>query len=124
DIVDAEPMLDRAMQVKVRRYRWKEEPPEATHKLGVVAQEVQPLFPHMVKEIELPKRPGSDGAGEKVLQGGYGDFALIALKAVQELKAKYDADLSELKTQLAEVIRDNQELRSRLANPSLTGTAR
>ncbi len=120
DIVDAEPMLDRAMKVQVRRYRWKEDPETATHKLGVVAQEVQPLFPHMVSEIELPTRAGSDSPGEKVLQVGYGDFALIALKSVQELKAKYDAELSEMRAQLAEVVRDNQELRSRLANPALT----
>lgn len=123
DIVDAEPMLDRAMQVKVRRYRWKEDPDNAAHKLGVVAQEVQPLFPHLVSEIQLPTQPGSDAPGEKVLQVGYGDFALIALKAVQELKTKYDAELSEMREQLAAVIRDNQELRSRLASPSLTKTS-
>lgn len=124
DIVEAEPMLDRAMQVKVRRYRWKEDPADAVHKLGVVAQEVQPLFPHLVSEIELPTAQGQEGPGEKVLQVGYGDFALIALKAVQELKTKYDAELSQMRAQLEQLARDNQELRSRLAAPALTETAR
>jgi hypothetical protein len=119
DIVDAEPLLDRALKIQVRRYRWKEETSDANHKLGVIAQEVQPLFPQMVTEVESP-----NGDGGKSLSVGYGDFGLIAIKAVQELKAQHDAELSALKAQLAEIIRENKELRSRLTNPSLTGASR
>jgi len=86
DIVDVEPMLDRALKVQVRRYRWLEEGPNAKHKLGVIAQEVQTLFPDMVTELEPPNKPG-----EKVLTVGYGDFGVIAIKAIQELNTIVEA---------------------------------
>jgi hypothetical protein len=107
DIVDAESMLDRAMQVQVRRYRWKTDASEAKHQLGVVAQEVQPLFPELVSEFEDPNTK------EKDLAVGYGDFALIAIKSLQELKRDHDAELTKLKTQLATLARENAELTSR-----------
>ncbi len=107
DIVDAEPMLERTLQVQVRRFRWKESEPDSKHMLGVIAQEVQPLFPEMVGEFEDPQTK------EKSLTVGYGDFAVIAIKALQEFKQQHDAELARLKTQLAELTRDNQALLSR-----------
>src|SRR5690606_34842072 len=80
DITDAEPMLDRALQLQVRRYRWKDDSEDATHKLGVIAQEVEPLFPEMVSEVQNPHTE------EKHLTVGYSDFGLIAVKALQEFK--------------------------------------
>jgi len=99
DIVDAEPMLKRALKVQVRRYRWTEDGPDATHKLGVIAQEVQPLFPQMVNEVETP-----NATGEKVLTVGYGDFGVIAIKAIQELNQiveDKDARIAALESELA-----------------------
>lgn len=99
DIVDVEPMLERALKVQVRRYRWKDDASESTHKLGVIAQEVQPLFPEMVSEIESP-----DGDHEKSLSVGYGDFGVIAIKAIQELNKiveSKDARITALESELA-----------------------
>jgi hypothetical protein len=107
DIVDAESMLDRAMQVEVRRYRWKSEGSDAKHQLGVIAQEVQPLFPDLVGEFENPNTK------EKELTVGYGDFGLIAIKSLQELKREHDAELTKLKTQLVALARENAELTAR-----------
>ncbi len=90
DIVEAEPMLERALRVPIRRYRWKDEDVSAKHKLGVIAQEVQPLFPDLV--TESPSREGE----ESHLMVGYSDFGLIAIKALQELKVQQDARLAEL----------------------------
>lgn len=97
DIVNAEPMLERALKVQVRRYRWKDEASEAKHKLGVIAQEVQPLFPDLVSE-----QTNKDG-DQSSLAVGYGDFALIAVKAIQELKQQHDAEMADLKRQVAEL---------------------
>jgi hypothetical protein len=94
DITDAEPMLDRVLKVQVRRFRWKDEPGDARLMLGVVAQELQTCFPEMVSEFTPP-----DG-GEKTLTVGYGDFAVIAIKAIQELKARHDAELNRMQSQL------------------------
>ncbi len=112
DIVDVEPLLERALQVQVRRYRWKDEDANGTHKLGVIAQELQPLFPEMVGDFKDPD------TGESSLTVGYSDFGMIAVKAIQELKAQHDAELAGLKAelavlkaQMAEVLRASNELR-------------
>lgn len=99
DITDAESMLDRALKVQVRRYRWKDEGSDAKHKLGVIAQEVQPLFPEMVSAIHPPNDPT-----DTVLSVGYGDFGLIAIKAIQELNTVLetkDARISALEGEIA-----------------------
>jgi hypothetical protein len=120
DIVDVEPLLDRALKVQVRRYRWKDDPPDAKHKLGVIAQELQPLFPEMVGEIEPPDQPG-----EKVLTVGYSDFGMIAIKAIQELNkiveekdsriATLEQEVAALKKQLSAQAQASARWESRLA---------
>ena len=81
----------------VRRFRWKDAEDDSKHMLGVVAQELQPLFPDMVTEREHPETQ------EKHLTVGYGDFGVIAIKAIQELKASHDEELKSLRAELAEV---------------------
>lgn len=102
DIVEAESMLNRALQVTVRRYRWNDDDDGAKHKLGVIAQELQPLFPEMVGQFLDPN------TGETNLTVSYGNFALIALKALQEFKTRHDTETAELKAQLAELQAQNQ----------------
>jgi hypothetical protein len=92
DIVDAEPMLDRLMQLPFRRFRWKDvSDPAAKAEFGVIAQEVEPLFPDIVGT-------GADG----MMTVGYTTFATIACKALQEYKTRNDADLSKLNAQIHE----------------------
>jgi hypothetical protein len=92
DIVDAEPMLDRLMQLPFRRFRWKDvSDPAAKAEFGVIAQEVEPLFPDIV---------GTAADGMKTV--GYTTFATIACKALQEYKTRTDADLSKLNAQIHE----------------------
>lgn len=97
DIVDAEPMLERALKVQVRRFRWKEMSPDSPAMLGVIAQELQPLFPGMVSEVEHPE------SHEKQLTVGYGDFGVISIKAIQEMKAVHDAEVKQLRSELDDV---------------------
>ncbi len=96
DIVDAEPVLDRAMQVQVRRYRWLNDEADAKHNIGVVAQELQPLFPEAVRE-------GHDLSQNTRLEVEYGDLTLIALKALQELKYQHDEEVAALRDEVAEL---------------------
>jgi hypothetical protein len=112
DIVDAEAMLERALKLSIRRYRWKDDDSTSKHKLGVIAQEVQPLFPDLVSENELP------GQKEKTLMVGYSDFGLVAIKALQELKSDHDrevaalkSEIATLKSQMAEVLQAAAEIR-------------
>lgn len=125
DIVDAEPMLDRALKVQIRRFRWKQEADDAKLTWGVIAQELQPLFPEMVSVQEGPE---SDGPKETNLAVGYSAFGMVAIKAIQELKVQQDAEtaglkaeisemkamMAQMKSQMQEVLQANSELRSRL----------
>nr|MDH4444094.1 tail fiber domain-containing protein [Akkermansiaceae bacterium] len=113
DIVDAEPMLDRLMQLPFRRFHWKDvSDPAAKAEFGVIAQEVEPLFPDLVAT-------GSDG----MKTVGYTTFATIACKALQEYKIQTDADLSKLNEQIHERDTKIQALEAKLAEQEKRATA-
>ncbi len=109
DIVDAEPMLERLLQVRFRRFHWKESEATAPLSFGVIAQELEPIFPQLVKERELQ---GEAGLSKTV---AYTEFATIASKAVQELAARTDDQVDALRAAL--VTKDAQiaSLEARLA---------
>lgn len=102
DITDAESVLDRLMELPVRRYRWKDRPADVPPSFGVIAQEVKPLFPDVVGSTLL------EGATKENMTVKYGAFGLIAAKAVQELKQEKDAEVKALQD-------ENAGLRARLA---------
>jgi len=105
DIVDAEPMLDRLMQVQFRRFRWKDiSDPAIKPEFGVIAQEVEPLFPDLVAT-------GRDG----MKTVGYTSFATITAKALQEYKTRIDADLKKFNAQIHEKDAEIQALRDETA---------
>ena len=97
DIVDAEPMLDRLMKLSFRRFRWKDEPETSKHEFGVIAQEVQPLFPDIVGE-NTPI-----GETDPRLTVGYSTFGTIACKALQEFKIQTDEDLGAIEANIETV---------------------
>lgn len=123
NIVDAEPVLERVLKVQVRNYQWKSSGADAKPMLGVIAQELQPIFPDMVTEMEEPMTEN------KILAVGYGDFAVIAIKAIQELKAQQDAEVKDLKAQVAdlkaqmkEVLQAAAELRGQAEKSKVTAS--
>jgi len=133
DIVDAEPMLDRALKVQLRRFHWKTDPDDAKLSVGVIAQELQPLFPEMVS---VQEGPAGGSSKETNLAVGYSDFGMIAIKAIQELKVLHDSELSavktelttvkeqvaDLKAQIREVLQANTELINRLEKAKTTAS--
>lgn len=118
DIVDSEPLLDRLMQVKIRRFRWKESAADSKHMLGVIAQELQPLFPESVGEMEDPVTK------EKTLTVGYSDLGVIAVKALQELKKQHDDELADIRAELKKLAQENLELRAKLDQGKTATAAR
>jgi hypothetical protein len=113
DIVDAEPMLDRLMQLPFRRFHWKDVSDSAAKaEFGVIAQEVEPLFPDIVAT-------GSDG----MKTVGYTTFATIACKALQEYKTRTDADLGKLNEQIHERDTKIEALEAKLAEQEKRATA-
>ena len=89
DIASAEPMLDNLMKVNFVRYHWNEDASTNTLKFGVIAQELQPIFPLMVKTGVEPN------CKEERFTVAYTEFATVACKSIQELKIRTDAQLAE-----------------------------
>jgi len=84
NIVDASPKLADLMQVKVRNYNLKTEP---EHKqLGVIAQELETVFPAMVDESPDRDDNGNDlSTTTKSIK--YSVFVPMLIKAIQEQQA-------------------------------------
>jgi hypothetical protein len=95
NIVDASPKLANLMQVKVRQYNFKS---DQTHKqIGVIAQELEQIFPAMIEE-SLDKDMKGNDLGTTTKSVKYSVFVPMLIKAMQEqqaiiesLKARLDA---------------------------------
>ena len=95
NISDATPKLADLMQVRIRNYTLKSDP---SHKqLGVVAQELESVFPSMVEDSTDTDAEGND-LGTKTKAVKYSVFVPMLIKAMQEqqviiesLKARLDA---------------------------------
>ena len=93
NIVDATPKLADIMQVRVRNYNYKDQPGEK--QLGVIAQELETVFPGLVHEIPNANPEITDAENVKSVK--YSVFVPMLIKAIQELSAKND----ELKARVA-----------------------
>ena len=91
DVSNASPKLADLMRVRVVNYRLKADP--AQKQLGVIAQELEQVFPNMVEET--PDVIVND-EGETVPTGTvtksvkYSVFVPMLVKALQELKTEFD----------------------------------
>jgi hypothetical protein len=84
NIIDATPKLAGLMQVKVRNYNLKSDP---THKqIGVVAQELEAIFPAMIEETPDKDTEGND-LGTTTKSVKYSVFVPMLIKAIQEQQA-------------------------------------
>jgi hypothetical protein len=88
NIVDATPKLDKLMQVRVVSYNLKTDP---EHKqIGVIAQELEQVFPGMVEETADRDAEGRDlGTATKSVK--YSVFVPMLVKAIQEQQAMIEA---------------------------------
>ena len=94
NIVDASPKLADLMQVKIRNYNLIG---DTTKQIGVVAQELEEVFPAMVAESPDRDKKGND-LGTTTKSVKYSVFVPMLIKALQEqqeiinqLKARLDA---------------------------------
>jgi hypothetical protein len=84
NIVDATPKLDKLNQVRVVNYNLKDTPDQKM--LGVVAQELEQIFPGMVEETSDFDREGND-LGTTTKSVKYSVFVPMLIKAMQEQQA-------------------------------------
>jgi len=98
NIVDATPKLDKLMQVRIRNYNLKGEYQQ--HKqLGVIAQELETIFPAMIEESPDKDLQGND-LGTTTKSVKYSVFVPMLIKAIQEQQAlitQLQADVATLK---------------------------
>ncbi len=88
NITDATPKLAGLMQVRVVNYNLKTEP--ENKQLGVIAQELEQIFPSMIDESPDRDAEGND-LGTTTKSVKYSVFVPMLIKAIQELKAEFDA---------------------------------
>lgn len=89
NIADCTPKLDALMGVRVVNYEFKHTPGQK--QLGVVAQELEQIFPGMVDTR-------TDKNGEETKSVKYSVFVPMLIKAVQELKSELDSLKRSLQT--------------------------
>lgn len=98
NITDAKPKLDDLLKVKIRNYNLIG---EETKQIGVIAQELEEIFPSMIdesedfKDIEIIDENGNtiierEYLGTKTKSVKYSVFVPMLIKAIQELKAEID----------------------------------
>ncbi len=75
------------MQVRVRNYNIIG---DTQKQLGVVAQELESIFPAMIQET-VDRDENGDDLGTTTKSVKYSVFVPILVKAIQELKAEFDA---------------------------------
>jgi hypothetical protein len=80
DIVYMEPVLSKVAQLQPATYHYVDGNSESVRSMGFIAHVVEPLFPSLVRE--------TDNGYKGVVYDG---FAVISIKAIQELNEKLEA---------------------------------
>lgn len=111
DIEDAETVLGKVMDIQVRRFRFKDGVNDEGYKeIGVIAQELEGIFPDLVTDVKVPDSEDS------FLSVGYTSFGIIGIKAIQELKQEKDQEIQGLKDDIQDLKRQIQELKALINN--------
>lgn len=93
NIIDATPKLDKLNQVRVVNYNLKG---DELKQIGVIAQELEQVFPSIVEDIATKDENGND-LETTTKSVKYSVFVPILIKAIQELNAKVEAQALEIK---------------------------
>jgi len=95
NIVDATPKLDDLLKVKIRNYNFIDDE-NKLKQIGVVAQEIEQVFPGIVEEVPDRDEEGNLN-GEVTKSVKYSVFVPMLVKAIQELKAIVDTQAEQIK---------------------------
>jgi hypothetical protein len=102
DITPLGEVLDRLLQLRPVSYHFRNVPGGIPPTLGLIAQEVEPLFPEIVGERD----------GKKSM--AYSELIPVTIRAVQELNQKMDSENANLREELKRRDAENAELKQRL----------
>ncbi len=91
DIELAEELLEKVMNIQLVRFRYLTQPEDSPKNLGVIAQDIQKVFPELVDTTY-------NETDQEILTVDYQEFAPMALKAIQELKFELDSLKEKIKS--------------------------
>lgn len=95
--------LDLLLQLHPVSYHFRSEPTNSSPTLGLIAQEVQPLFPEVV---------GEQANGVKDLV--YSELIPITIRSIQELNQKLETQLKQKDSEIQDLKQSNEVLARRL----------
>lgn len=101
NIRSMEGVLDRVMELKPSWYNYRSDK-KKQKTLGFIAQEVEQQFPKFVKEAH----------GNKALTYDY--FAVLSIKAIQEVNQKLETENSELRAEMKKIHAENASIKEEL----------
>jgi hypothetical protein len=112
NIVDVNPKLEDLLKVRVVNYNLKGCQDANATFIGVVAQELEQIFPTLVKDGDLSPQDINLGKTETYKYVKYSCFDIMLIKAFQEQmdiinKLSYQVDELETKTKLLKTIRQH-----------------
>jgi hypothetical protein len=88
---DIENAIDKLMTLRAINYSWKSDDTKKEN-LGLIAQEVEKVFPQVVDKGKLPSKPDEENADDtEYLNVRYTELVPVLVKAIQELSAKVSA---------------------------------
>lgn len=92
DIVPISETIGKLKSLRVVNYQWKDSKRDQGRQLGVIAQEVEAVFPELVKETKNPDcTTFSDVCEQPTIKGvDYSKLAAVAIQGVKELSDKVD----------------------------------
>ncbi len=116
DITNLDYGLEEVMAIRPVTFRWKDKPQEKK-KIGVIAQQVQPILSEVVKTHDWKRT--EDGQLKKVknerLGVYYADMIPVLIKAIQEQQSQIE-NLKKQKEELEELRRTVAELQAEIQN--------
>jgi hypothetical protein len=86
NITDATPKLEELLKVKIRNYNLIG---EETKQIGVIAQEIEEIFPGLI-DSSIDKDKNGNNLGTTTKSVKYSVFVPMLIKAIQELKQEID----------------------------------
>jgi len=95
DVETAQDVLQKLMQLDIKKYHFLENKPVDKKYYGMIAQEVEPIFP----EVVYRKKSG----GKDLYMMNYNSFGVIAIKAIQEQQAVIEKQQTAIEKLVADV---------------------
>ncbi|MES2648901.1 MAG: tail fiber domain-containing protein [Bacteroidota bacterium] len=109
EIEPMDPVLEKLKKLKTVRYEMARNNPRHEQSIGMIAQDVKPLFPLMVHQVTDHNRNGQPINDAHVMD--YSSFGVIAIKALQE----QEKEIIALQAQKQQLISQLEQLEKRLS---------